>query len=135
MGAASLRPFGSDGIMGTKRLATQIPEDATVSRHRDDQRPRMRHSRFTDGSFFFAGLEDPPRFPSLSLDVGVLQRHFPCTRFVFRSVRQVSHWDTGRPFFLISKRGRSLCRQEDERCPLMQDSLQRCQQEFQSEDR
>lgn len=53
------------------------------------------------------------------------QVHFECTRFVLRSSRQRSHWETGRPFFLISYNGRSVWEQEEERWPLMQDSLYR----------
>lgn len=53
-----------------------------------------------------------------------VQVHFECMRFVFRSSRHFSHCDTGRPFFLISKSGRSVCWQFDERWPFMQASLQ-----------
>jgi hypothetical protein len=51
--------------------------------------------------------------------------HLTWTCLVLRSSRQCSHWVIGRPFFLTSNRGRSLCLHADERCPLMQDSLQR----------
>lgn len=36
------------------------------------------------------------------------QVHFECTFFVLRSWRQRSHWETGRPFFLISYKGLSV---------------------------
>ena len=36
------------------------------------------------------------------------QRHFTCSFLVFLRSRHVSHWETGRPFLRISKRGRSL---------------------------
>ena len=51
------------------------------------------------------------------------QLHCECSFRVLRSSRQLVHWDTGRPFFLTSKSGRSVWWQLDERCPLMQDSL------------
>ena len=53
------------------------------------------------------------------------QLHFPCMRFVRRSSRHLSHCETGLPFFLTSKSGRSVCWQPDERWPLMHDSLPR----------
>ena len=66
----------------------------------------------------------PPR-PLRSSALTSLHKHFEWTRRVFLSSRHFSHWDTGRPLRLISKSGRSLCWQEDVRCPLIQDSLVR----------
>jgi hypothetical protein len=57
-------------------------------------------------------------------DVAPLQAHLPCTLFFCRSSLHCSHCDTGRPFFCTSNSGRSLWRQELERCPLMQDWLE-----------
>jgi hypothetical protein len=51
------------------------------------------------------------------------QMHLTWTCFVLRSSRQCSHWVIGRPFFFISKRGRSKCLQEEDLWPLMQVSL------------
>ena len=51
------------------------------------------------------------------------QMHLTWTCFVLRSSRQCSHWVTGRPFFFISKRGRSKCLHEEDRWPFMQVSL------------
>lgn len=61
------------------------------------------------------------------LSFSALQSHFECTLFVLRSSLHFSHCETGRPFFLISNRGRSLCPQEDERCPFIHDSLETCE--------
>ena len=54
-----------------------------------------------------------------------LHKHFEWTRRVFLSSRHFSHWDTGRPLRLISKSGRLVWRQEEVRCPLIQDLLVR----------
>lgn len=51
------------------------------------------------------------------------QVHLECTRLDCRSSRHFSHCETGLPFRLTSKRGRSVWWHDDERCPLMQDSL------------
>jgi len=51
------------------------------------------------------------------------QVHLECTLFVLRSCRQRSHCETGRPFFLISYKGLSVWVHDEERWPLMQDSL------------
>lgn len=53
-----------------------------------------------------------------------VQVHFECMRFVLRSSLHFSHCDTGRPFFLISKSGRSVCWQFEERWPFMHASLE-----------
>jgi hypothetical protein len=53
-----------------------------------------------------------------------LHLHRLCAFFVLRRCRQVSHWETGRPLRLTSNSGRSLCPQWEERCPLMQASLE-----------
>jgi hypothetical protein len=53
----------------------------------------------------------------------ISQMHLTWTCFVFRSSRQCSHWVTGRPFFFISKSGRSVCLHAEDLCPLMQVSL------------
>lgn len=62
------------------------------------------------------------------------QLHFTCTCLVLRSSRQCSHCVTGRPFFLISKRGRSVCLHVEERCPLMHVSLQNAKNSRQKTD-
>lgn len=61
-------------------------------------------------------LEDISWFP---------HRHFTWTCFVLRSSLQCSHCVTGRPFFLISNKGRSVCLQAEDRCPFMHVSLRR----------
>jgi hypothetical protein len=48
------------------------------------------------------------------------QMHLTCTCFVLRSSLQCSHWVMGRPFFLISNRGRSVCLHDEDLWPLMQ---------------
>lgn len=61
------------------------------------------------------------RVPLLLSVLGrVPQRHFTWTCLVFLRFRQCSHCVIGRPFFLISKRVRSVWEQADERCPLIQ---------------
>ena len=52
-----------------------------------------------------------------------LQVHLEWIFFDCRSSLHFSHWDTGRPFFLISKSGLSLWWQDEDRWPLMHDSL------------
>lgn len=90
---ASLRPFGSAGTMGMNLLA--IIGDKEPGRV---DRDRCIHSHF---------------FPDVAADIGAgvsfgTQVHLECTRFDWRSSRHFSHWDTGLPFFLISKSGRSV---------------------------
>lgn len=48
---------------------------------------------------------------------GASHMHLTWTCLVLRSSRQWEHWVAGRPFFLISNRGRSVCVQADERWP------------------
>lgn len=75
-----------------------------------------------------AALSKPDLFPfNLACAAGsaeglVLpsQIHFTWTCLVLRSSRQCSHCVIGRPFFFISKSGRSKCLQEEDLWPLMQ---------------
>lgn len=53
----------------------------------------------------------------------LLQLHLICFCFCFRNSLHLSHCETGRPFFLISNRGRSVWWQDEERWPLIQDAL------------
>lgn len=57
-------------------------------------------------------LDEPTSLLSLldsSVQTPGTQLHLLCIRFVLRSSRHLLHCDTGRPFFLISYRGRSVC--------------------------
>ena len=82
--------------------------------------PTRRSERYSRFPLELAGASNVRS--SCALSAGV-QLHFECSFRVLRSSRQLVHWDTGRPFFLTSKSGRSVWWQLDERCPLMQDSL------------
>ena len=54
----------------------------------------------------------------------VAHMHFECSFLDCLSSLHVLHWETGRPFFLISNNGRLVCLQEEDLCPLIQDSLE-----------
>ena len=68
--------------------------------------PTRRSERYSRFPLELAGASNVRS--SCALSAGV-QLHFECSFRVLRSSRQLVHWDTGRPFFLTSKSGRSVC--------------------------